>query len=237
MHRKKMLDFRNGPCDTDLALHCSISFAAARRRWGRYPKPARITAMRNEGEDDPMAGTTNVTKLAGKATSATTETVRKAALQSVAHVPQVPAPAPIPAISHAATENKTMSDQMTKMTDGMQKSTEDAVEFGRGNFEAFTKATQAYVTGLQDLSRQAFAMAQGFGEQAVENAKALSSVKSLKEASELQASFARSAIEKSVAETTKLNEAAFKLAEQASAPLAARWTLAVEKFTKAAPRV
>jgi len=184
-----------------------------------------------------MAGTTNVTKLAGKATSATTETVRQAALQTVAHVPQVPAPAPVPAIPHAALENKTMSDQMTKMTDGVQKSAEDAVEFGRGNFEAFTKATQAYVTGLQDLSRQAFAVAQGFGEQAVENAKALSSVKSLKEASELQATFARSAIEKSVAETTKLNEAAFKLAEQASAPLAARWTLAVEKFTKAAPRV
>jgi phasin family protein len=187
-----------------------------------------------------MAATTNVTKLAGKATSAATETVRKEALQSVAHVPQMPqmpVPAPAPAIPHAATENKTMSDQMTKMTDGMQKSTEDAVEFGRGNFEAFTKATQAYVTGLQDLSRQAFAVAQGFGEQAVENAKALSSVKSLKEASELQAGFARSAIEKSVAETTKLNEAAFKLAEQASAPIAARWTLAVEKFTKAAPRV
>jgi phasin family protein len=179
-----------------------------------------------------MAGTTNVTKLAGKATSDTTETVRKAAMQTVAQVPQPPAP--VPATPHAALENK--MDQMTTMTTGLQKSAEDAVEFGRGNFEAFTKASQTYMTGLQDLSRQAFAVAQGFSEQAVENVKALSSVKSLKEAAELQATFTRSAMEKSVAETTKLNEAAFKLAEQASAPIAARWTLAVEKFTKPATR-
>lgn len=181
-----------------------------------------------------MAGTTNVTKLAGKATSATTGTAPKAPQQA----PEAPATtSETEAVTpHTALEN-TSVDQLTKTTEGFYKSAEDAVEFGRGNFEAFTKATQAYVTGLQDLSRQAFAVAQGFGEQAVENAKALASVKSLKEAADLQAGFVRTSLEKSVAETTKLNEAAFKLAEQASAPIAARWTLAVEKFTKSAPRV
>jgi phasin family protein len=174
-----------------------------------------------------MAATTNVTKLAGKAASVTPKI----------SAPAPKAPEPSAAIHHAATESVKMSDQMTKTADGLYKSAEDVVEFGRGNFEAMTKATQAYVAGMQELSRQAFAVAQGFGEQAVENAKALSSVKSVKEAADLQASFARTAVEKTISETTKLNEAAFKLAEQASAPLAARWTLAMEKFAKPVARV
>ncbi len=123
-------------------------------------------------------------------------------------------------------------DQITRGTEGFYKATEEAVEFGRGNLEALTKATQTYITGLQDLSKQAFAVMQGLNEQAVANAKALSSVKSLKEAAELQTGFAKLQLEKSIAEATKLNEAAFKLAEQSSAPIAARMTLAVEKFSR-----
>jgi phasin family protein len=181
-----------------------------------------------------MAGTTNVTKLAGKATEIAAETVRKVAEQNAAQVEKVIETAT--AQTHKALETTTM-DQMTNATAGMQKSAEDVAEFGRGNMEAFTKASQTYFAGLQDLSRQAFAMMQGLSEQSVENAKALSSVKSLREAAELNAAFVKSTMEKSVAETAKLNEAAFKLAEQASAPLAARWTLALEKMTKPAIRM
>ncbi|MDB5370365.1 MAG: phasin [Roseomonas sp.] len=181
-----------------------------------------------------MAGTTNVTKLAGEATALTAEAVRKVAAHNAAQVKKAADTGA--AKTPAALENTSM-DQMTKMTDGLQKTTEDAVEFNRGNIEAFTKAAQTYMAGLQDLSRQAFAMMQGFGEQAVENTKALSTMKSLKEAAELQTGFARSTLEKSVAEATKLNEAAFKLAEQAAAPLAARWTLAMEKMAKPIARI
>jgi len=39
-------------------------------------------------------------------------------------------------------------------------------------------------------------------------------------------------MEKSLAETAKLQEAALKLAETSFAPLSARMTLAVEKFAK-----
>jgi len=123
-------------------------------------------------------------------------------------------------------------DQMTRSTEGFQKAAEDVVEFGRGNIEAFTKATQTYVSGMQDLSKQAFAVMQALNEQAVQNAKALATVKSLKEAAELQTSFAKAQLEKTINETTKLNEAAFKLAEQSSAPIAARVTLAMERITR-----
>ena len=125
---------------------------------------------------------------------------------------------------------ETSMDQANKTAETLFKAAEEAAEFGRGNVEAFTKATQVYVAGVQDLGRQTFAMVQGLTDHALEGAKALSAVKSLQEAAQVQTTYARAAIEKTVAEGAKLGESALKLAEQAFAPLTARATLAVEKF-------
>jgi phasin family protein len=129
------------------------------------------------------------------------------------------------------TVEKTM-DQATKTTEGLFKAAEEAAEFSRGNLEAMAKATQVYVAGVQDLSKQTFALVQGLADHTVAGAKALTTVKSLKEATEIQTSYTRAALEKSFAETAKLQEAALKLAEASFAPLSARMTLAVEKFGK-----
>lgn len=123
-------------------------------------------------------------------------------------------------------------DQATKATDGMMKAAEQAAEFGRGNAEAFTKATQVYFAGMQDLSKQTMALMQGLSEHAIASVKALSTVKSLKEATEIQTSYTRSAIEKTLAETTKLQEASLKLVEASFAPISARMTVAVETMSK-----
>lgn len=130
--------------------------------------------------------------------------------------------------TRAGTE-KTM-DQMNRAAGTVFKAAEEAAAFGRGNVEAFAKATQAYVSGVQDLSRQTVAMVQGLTDQALEGAKALSGARNLKEAAEVQAGLARTAFERAVSETTKLQETALKVAEQSFAPLSARVTLAVEKM-------
>ena len=65
--------------------------------------------------------------------------------------------------------------------------------------------------------------------------KALTGAKSLKDAFDLQASLARTALEKTMAESGKLTDASLKLTEQALAPLTARVTLAMEKFAQARP--
>src|SRR4028118_579281 len=119
--------------------------------------------------------------------------------------------------------------QAARAAGGMFKAAEEAAEFGRGNMEAFAKSAQAYVSGVQDLSRQAMAMVQGLTDQTLEGAKALSGVRSLKDAVEIQAGLARAAFERTVSESTKLQETALKVAEQSFAPLSARMTLAVEK--------
>jgi phasin family protein len=75
-------------------------------------------------------------------------------------------------------------------------------------------------------------MFQAYSEQAIEAAKTLSSLKSLKEAADFQTSFAKTAFERAVADATKLHEASVKLAESAIEPISARMTLAVEKLTR-----
>jgi phasin family protein len=122
------------------------------------------------------------------------------------------------------TANKTAGD--------MLKAAEEAAEFGRGNLEAITKASQLYVTGVQDLSRQTMAMFQALSEHAIEGVKAMSTMKSLKDAADFQATFTKTAFERAVNDTTKISEAALKLAETSIEPISARMTLAMEKMAK-----
>ena len=130
-----------------------------------------------------------------------------------------------------ATMEKGM-EQMTKSAEGFFKAAEEAAEFSRGNLEAMTKSAQLFAVGFQDIGKQVFAVTQALTDHAVESAKALAAVKSLKEAADIQAAFAKASMERSMSEVSKLQEASFRLAEQASAPLTARVTIAVEKFGK-----
>jgi phasin family protein len=128
-----------------------------------------------------------------------------------------------------------MEKTQAKVKEGMEKAmktAEEFVAFGQGNLEAVMKAGQIWAAGLQDLSKQVAATAQGNYEESMATFKALTSVKSLKDAIDLQTGFARAAIEKTLAESGKLTDASIKLTEQTLAPLTARVTLAVEKFAK-----
>jgi phasin family protein len=114
------------------------------------------------------------------------------------------------------------------------KTAEELVAFGQGNVEAMVRSSQIWAAGLQDISKLIAANAQASFDETMSTFKALSSAKSLKDAFELQASLARTTIEKTLAESGKLTDASMKLTEQTLAPLTARVSLAVEKFTKVA---
>jgi hypothetical protein len=123
-------------------------------------------------------------------------------------------------------------EQVTKQAETFFKAAEEAAEFGRGNIEAMTKSAQLFAVGFQDIGKQVFAVTQALTDHALESAKALAAVKSLKEAADIQAAFAKASMERSMSEVSKLQEASFRLAEQASAPITARMTLAAEKLAK-----
>ena len=114
------------------------------------------------------------------------------------------------------------------------KTTEELVAFSQGNVEALVKSSQIWSAGIQDLSKQVAATAQANFDESMNVFKAMTGAKSLKDALDLQAGFARSAFEKSMAESGKLTDASFKLTEQAIAPITPRVTMAIEKMVKAA---
>ena len=129
------------------------------------------------------------------------------------------------------------ADTQAKVKEGMEKAmktAEELVAFGQGNVEAMVRSSQIWAAGLQDISKLIAANAQASFDETMSTFKALSSAKSLKDAFELQASLARTTIEKTLAESGKLTDASMKLTEQTLAPLTARVSLAVEKFTKVA---
>jgi phasin family protein len=127
-----------------------------------------------------------------------------------------------------AYQNKT---QGTKI---MFNNAEGLVAFNKGNLEAFTQAGQIWAAGVQDLTKQFAATAKASFDESVATFKALSTVKSVKEAIELQSGFAKTAFEKAVAESNKMADASIKLTEQTLAPITARVTAAVETFGKTA---
>ncbi len=124
--------------------------------------------------------------------------------------------------------------RMEKGMDQAMKSVEEFVTFGRGNVEALMKSGQIWATGLQDLGKQVAASAQAQFEGTMSAFKALAGAKSMKDAFELQTTFARTTFEKTLAESGRLTETSIKLTEQALAPVTARVSLAVEKFSAAA---
>ena len=113
---------------------------------------------------------------------------------------------------------------------------QDFASFGQGNVEAFVRSSQILATGMQDMSKQMAATAQSSMEEMMATFRAMVGVRSIKDAMDMQATLARTTVEKAMAQTSHVAEASFKLAEQAIAPIAGRVTLAVESFSKAAGR-
>ncbi|WP_291297853.1 phasin family protein [Elioraea sp.] len=127
---------------------------------------------------------------------------------------------------------KQQIDEAQKHAAAAQKGIEEALAFGRGNLEAFIQSSTILTEGMQEMARASMAMSQAALAEGIETAKAFAAVKSVREAIDLQAAFAKTSTEKLVAETTKLSESSAKLAEKAFAPVIERVNLAVATFGK-----
>ncbi len=137
-------------------------------------------------------------------------------------------------IAQATTGIEATQAKMKEGVSKAMKTAEELVTFSQGNMEAIVKSSQIWATGMQDLSKHMAAAAQSSLDETMSAFKALTSVKSLKDAIELQSGLARSLMEKSMAESGKLTDASLKLTEQTMAPITARVTVAVDKLGKAA---
>jgi phasin family protein len=102
--------------------------------------------------------------------------------------------------------------------------------FGQGSLEAIIQSQQIWTTGLQDIAKTVAEATQERMSQSIAAFKALAGVKSLREAMELQTSYARGLLDSMMTESGKLSAASIKLAEQSMAPITARMSLAAETF-------
>lgn len=98
----------------------------------------------------------------------------------------------------------------------------------RRNFEAMIASVTAATRGAEALSAQAVSYAKSAMEGQVEHMRALSSVRSLQEAIELQTSYARSAMEAYVGQMNKAADTLSTAMKDSVQPLSARATEAVE---------
>ncbi len=117
--------------------------------------------------------------------------------------------------------------------DGMQtmmKMAGDVLALSRGNFDALTRSGQVLATGAQDMGRSVAAAARDSLEETIDTFKAMATVKSFKEAMDLQSSLMRSALERAVSQASQMTDRSMKLSEQAFAPIGAQLSSAADKF-------
>ena len=108
----------------------------------------------------------------------------------------------------------------------------DLTGFGKDNVQAVMTSGAILAKGMQDLNDVWRGLARASVEDAVGATKALFGCKTLPEMIEVQTGLARAQYEKFVEDSRRLSAMSAKLAENASAPITARVTVAVEKFNK-----
>ncbi len=120
----------------------------------------------------------------------------------------------------------------TAVKAGAFKGYDELAGFGKDNVEAVMTSGAILAKGVQDLNDVWLGLARASVEDAVGAAKALFGCKTLPEMVEVQTGLAQAQYEKFVADSRRLSAMSAKLGENASAPINARVTVAVEKFNK-----
>jgi hypothetical protein len=133
--------------------------------------------------------------------------------------------------------NPTLAINPAKTTEGLNtmiNNTKDFLASGKANFEAITESGKIWAAGAQDLTKQVAGSAMTCYEESMALAKALSTVKSVKEVIDLQCTLGVASVSRAAADAKTLADASVKLTEQAMAPLKARLVVAIGSLKKAA---
>ncbi|MEM7443624.1 MAG: phasin family protein [Pseudomonadota bacterium] len=123
-------------------------------------------------------------------------------------------------------------EQFEKASTQMFSFWSDAVEYGKGNVDAYFAAGSAFAKGVEGLGRTVFDASQATIEDTVGATKAMVTAKSINEVVDLQGNYARKTFDGFVAEGTKLSEMTVKVANEAMAPINARVNVTVDNFAR-----
>lgn len=123
-------------------------------------------------------------------------------------------------------------EQIEKASQTAYKSFEEMSKLQKDNWDAVVAASQIWAKGAEVIGKAWMGLAQETLETAATTAKAMVGVKTLREAVDLQADFAKGNFDKFVAESTKMSETVVKVANDAMEPITARVNVSVEKIFK-----
>ena len=121
-------------------------------------------------------------------------------------------------------------EQIEKASQTAYKSFEEMSKLQKDNWDAVVAASQIWAKGAEVIGKAWMGLAQETLETAATTAKAMVGVKTLREAVDLQADFAKGNFDKFVAESTRMSETAVKVANDAMEPITARVNVSVEKI-------
>ena len=127
-----------------------------------------------------------------------------------------------------------MNDRFDLFGKNLFANFENVAEFGKQNMEAVVASSTAWGKGVEGMSKAWMDFLRKSAEENVSATKSIMAAKSVKEAVDLQSSYAKSAYEACVAEGNSLSEMGVKLANDAAAPITERFNATVAKLNKAA---
>lgn len=121
-----------------------------------------------------------------------------------------------------------------KNIDATVKNYDEFTAFGKDTVEAWMQAGNTAAKGIEALNAEMLAYAKAQVDDSVAATKAMFGSKTLQEAIETQAGFAKSYFDAYVSQSTKMGEMVAKTTQEAIEPINSRYAVAVEKWAKSA---
>ncbi len=125
-------------------------------------------------------------------------------------------------------------DQFARVAETQFKAADDAAAFGKSNIDAVIQASSTLFHGVEEITRAVVGMTQAQVESSINVAKAMITVKSLSEFTDLHNAYAKTAFDNVVSEATRLSELAVRVANDTVQPLNARVTATMEQLSRPA---
>ncbi len=126
----------------------------------------------------------------------------------------------------------TSKDQLDKVNQFAVKNYDEFAVFNKDTIEAVIASSNVVAKGVEELGQEIAAYAQLAAEKNIETAKQLFAVKSVQDAMDLQATWAKAAFDGFLAESAKLQDLSLQVSTKAAEPISKQVNAAVEKFAK-----
>lgn len=124
------------------------------------------------------------------------------------------------------------TESLDKIQVAAQKNLDELVALNKDNYEAFVKSGDIVAKGAEQFGKELATYTEATVTEGQAYLKQVTGVKTVNELVDLQSAVAKTSFDKAVAEANKLSEMGVKMAQDAFAPIQARFEAAAQTFAK-----